>query len=225
LLLENPSSRPKNCPINTTLVEYANVGGLQISLKRVRNKSATSTTSPVTFITSEATASVIDTNWPTNLPQNSDGQPYNPNRPLWIIIGCQFLVIVVLVACLLRHRLPGLRDAIKFKSVKVLQIDNVPLPYQEFATPIQQVVDLPPTPRAAFQHPPPPAEAVYEVNTNYGEAPTVRRAKLPVYEDHKFNTNNPSPTNTISTPRPLTSRRAVKASILPSMFKKHKISH
>jgi hypothetical protein len=101
------------------------------------------------------------------------------------------LVIVVLVACVLRHRLYDLRGAIMHNLSHKLQIEKVPLPYQEFAMPMEEAAALPPMPRAAFQHPPPPAEAVYEVNTNYGEAPTVRRAKLAVYEDHRFDKNQP----------------------------------
>jgi hypothetical protein len=68
---------------------------------------------------------------------------------------------------------------------------TVPPPYQEFATPIEQVVDLPLTPRAAFQHPPPPAEAVDAFNTNNGEASNVQHTKIAVYEDHRFDKNNP----------------------------------
>lgn len=70
------------------------------------------------------------------------------------------------------------------------EVDNVPTPYQEFTTPIEEPAYLLPIPKAVFKNSPPPEEAVYEV-INYDEAPcTTWRAKVSVYEDHRFDKND-----------------------------------
>lgn len=122
----------------------------------------------------------------------NSGESHDSNFLLWIIIGCQFLVIVVLATYVLRYRCSCWNRPFNLQLVHLQQKAKVvPPTYQEFATPIEEAAALPQMPRATFQHPPPPAEAVYEFNTNYGEEPTMRRAKVAVYEDHRFDKNDP----------------------------------
>ena len=121
----------------------------------------------------------------------NSGESLNSNFLLWIIIGCQFLVNVVLTTYILLYRFSCSNLQLVHLQQLVKVVDNVPPTYQEFATPIEEAAALPLTPRAAFQYPPPPAEAVYEINTNCGEETTMRRAKVAVYEDHRFNKNDP----------------------------------
>jgi hypothetical protein len=165
-------------------------GGLQISITNNRTSEST-TIAPVTIKTEPNTISTVvpiafSKIHPDIIKCFEDSE--NSNFLFWIVIGFQLFANVALAAYISCRRFFGYSSTL-LQIARV--VDNVPPPYQEFTSPIEEVVDLPPTARAAFQHPPPTAEAVYEVSTNYGEEPTVRREKLAVYEGHQFDKNNP----------------------------------